>query len=145
MSGQSLVRAACLGAGLLLAAFGAYSLLRLGVGNLVWSLLWLIGGVIVNDALIAPLALGALALGRRSLPRWARGPVVAGAVVLGSVTLLAVPALGSFGAKPDNPSLLDRSYGVGWLVLTAVVLTGVAAACVVARHQAVAGAPGDRG
>ncbi len=145
MRGQSMMRAAFLGAGLLLAAFGAYSLLRLGVGNLVWSLIWLIGGVIVNDALIAPVALGALALGSRSLPPWARGPVVAGAVVLGSVTLLAVPVLGRFGAKPDNPSLLDRSYGVGWLVLAAVVLVSVLAASLAARQRAMAGAPGDHG
>jgi len=145
MRGQSLARAAWLGAGLLFGAFGAYSLLRLGVGNLVWSLIWLIGGIIFNDAILAPVALGALALGRRSLPLWARGPVVAGAVVLGSVTLLAVPVLGRFGAKPDNQSLLDRSYGVGWLVLAAIVLAGVAAACLVTRHQSVTGAPGDRG
>ena len=36
-----------------------------------------------------------------------------GFVVLGSVTLLAMPVLGRFGARPDNPTLLDRDYSVG--------------------------------
>ena len=50
------------------------------------------------------------------LPRAARAPAVVGFVVLGSVTLLAVPVLGRFGARPDNATLLDRDYVVGWVV-----------------------------
>ena len=33
------------------------------------------------------------------------------------VTLVAVPVLGRFGARADNPTLLDRDYVAGWLVL----------------------------
>ena len=38
-----------------------------------------------------------------------------GGVVLGSLTLLAIPVLGRFGERPDNATLLDRNYTVGWL------------------------------
>ena len=49
----------------------------------------------------------------RGCRRGGRAPAVAGLVVLGSVTLLAIPVLGRFGARADNPTLLDRHYGVG--------------------------------
>jgi hypothetical protein len=51
-------------------------------------------------------------------------------VVWGSVTVLAVPVLGRFGARDDNPTLLDRPYFVTWLVGCAVtvLLVGVTGA-----------------
>ena len=52
----------------------------------------------------------------RGCPRSVRAPAAVALVVLGSVTLLAVPVLGRFGARPDNPTLLDRDYSAGWLV-----------------------------
>ncbi len=55
--------------------------------------------------------------------------MVAGFVVLGSATLLAIPVLGRFGERPDNPTLLDRNYTAGWLVLAALVAGGVAIGC----------------
>lgn len=93
------------------------------------------GGVIVHDGLLAPaiVALGVVAA--RALPTWLRGPATVGLVVLGTVTLLAVPVLGRFGARPDNPPQLDRNYGVGWLVFAAVVLLGVGAWAAVRRRR----------
>ncbi|MEZ5095067.1 MAG: hypothetical protein R2731_02430 [Nocardioides sp.] len=72
--------------------------------------------------------LGLTLLGSRLLPGWLHGPAAAGLVVLGSLTLVAVPVLGLFGARPDNPTLLDRPYLTGWLALAGVVLAGVAVA-----------------
>ena len=44
--------------------------------------------------------------------------------------------LGRFGARPDNPTLLDRDYLVGWLVLAGVVLlVTVVASLVRSRRQ----------
>lgn len=141
MKGLSAPRAAVAAAGLVVGLFGAFSLLRLGLSNLAWSVGWLIGGVLFNDFVLAPVVIGACVVGARVLPRWARAPVVAGVIVLGALTLLAVPVLGRFGALPDNPSLLDRSYGLGWLAVAALVSAGVALACVLGRRQAVAKAP----
>ena len=135
-TGERAARAALVLAGLCIGLFGAYSLLRLGVSNLAWSVGWLAGGVFLHDAVLAPVVLGLCAAGTRLLPGWARAPVATGAVVLGSLTLLAVPVLGRFGALDDNPTLLDRSYGVGWLVVAGVVAFGVAVSCLVMRHGA---------
>jgi hypothetical protein len=111
------------------AAYGVVALLDLGAANLRDVATWLVGGVVLHDGLVAPatIAVGFL-VGRvwRGRPPAA---VVVGALVLGTATLVAVPVLGRFGARADNPTLLDRNYVLGWLVLATltVVVSGVAA------------------
>lgn len=114
--------------GVAVAAYGAWLLLpRQDGAALLEVAIWFAVGVVVHDLLLAPvLGLVGLAL-PRVLPPVARGPVVAGAVVLGTVTLVAVPVLGRFGAVASNPTLLDRPYVAGWLVLAGVVVAGVVA------------------
>ena len=137
--------------GLALAAYGAFLVLsRQGFGDWVEIVAWLAVGVVVHDGVLAPLAIGAGLLVSRLLPAVARGPVAVGAVVLASSTLLAIPVLGRFGARPDNPTLLDRNYVVGWLVLALLVTAGVVVGTLVrGRTGAVApvrggGRPGTR-
>ena len=96
---------------------------------------WLLAGVVLHDAVLAPLVvlLGVVVV--RLLPVWARMPVVAGFVVLGTATLTAIPVLGRFGERPDNPTLLDRDYVAGWWFLTALVVIGVVAVSLWQRHR----------
>lgn len=140
MGRQQLVRGGFLGAGLGLGLFGTWSLLRLGISNLFWAVVWLAGGVIGHDGLITAASLALLTVGLRALPSWTRKPVGVGFVVVATVTVMAIPVLGSFGARPDNPSLLDRSYGVGWLVFAGIVVFCVAAGCLAARRRELAAA-----
>lgn len=121
--------------GLAAATYGALVLLDLGMQNLVDTTLWLVAGVLLHDAVLAPLTIGlgillAALLRGRPLPRSA-GPFVGAGVVLATVTVVAVPVLGRFGARPDNPTLLDRPYVLGWLVLAALTLLGAGATVVV--------------
>ncbi len=119
---------AVLGAlGLAAAAYGAFRLLELGLDNLVAAVVWLGGGVLLHDGVLAPLTLLVAALGTRLLPRPWRAPAAAGLLLLGALTVAAVPVLGRFGARADNPTLLDRDYRAGWLVVAAVVLLAVIA------------------
>lgn len=111
------------GVGILIGLYGVFRLLELGWDNLVATVVWLAGGVVLHDGVLAPLvvvvcALAVLAL--RSRP-W-RAAAAGGLVVLGTVTLTAVPVLGRFGAKADNPTLLDRPYVVGWLLVAVLVV-----------------------
>jgi hypothetical protein len=84
---------------------------------------------------VAPVVLLLVVVGGRLLPAAWRGPAAAGLVVLGSVTLLAVPVLGSFGARPDNPTLLDRDYWAGWAGIAGLTLLGTALAGGLARRR----------
>ncbi len=122
--------------GVLLGAYGAWLLLsRQDLDRLTGVAVWLAAGVVLHDFVLAPLVIVAAAVAARLLPRPARGPATVGLVVLGSVTLLAVPVLGRFGARADNPTLLDRPYVAGWLVLAGLVLTGVVVATVLRARR----------
>jgi hypothetical protein len=128
--------------GVLVGTYGAYLLLSRQDGDqLVNAAIWLASGVVLHDLVLAPVVLGLVALGARLAPVPARVPAVAALVVLGTVTLLAIPVLGRFGARPDNPTLLDRDYTAGWLALAGVVvLTTVVASLVRSRRRPSSGA-----
>jgi hypothetical protein len=112
--------------GLLVGLYGAYLLLsRQDHDQLVSAAIWLGAGVVLHDFVLAPLVLVAVLMGGRLVPVGFRAAVVAGLVVLGTATIVAIPVLGGFGERPDNPSLLNRHYWIGWLVLAAVVLVAV--------------------
>jgi hypothetical protein len=111
--------------GVAVAGYGVFRLLELGWSNLVATVVWLAGGVLLHDVVLAPAtivvcALAVLALRSRA---W-RAAAAGGLVVLGTVTVTAIPVLGRFGARPDNPTLLDRPYVAGWLVVAGLVLAG---------------------
>jgi hypothetical protein len=111
-------------AGVLLGLYGAWLLLT-REDDLAAVATWLVVGVLLHDGVLAVLTvvLGGLAV--RLAPAPARAPLVVGLVVLGSVTLVAVPVLGRFGARADNPTLLDRDYTAGWLLLAALTAVAV--------------------
>ncbi len=113
-------------AGVLLGLFGAYQLLKLGVGNLVGTVVWLAGGVLLHDGVLAFATIAVVGVGAVLVPPRLKAPLAAAFVMLGTVTLTAVPVLGRFGARADNPTLLDRHYLLGWLVFA--VLVGVVTA-----------------
>jgi hypothetical protein len=127
---QALLLAAGIGA----TAYGAWLLLQRGFADLVATLVWLGGGVVAHDAVLAPVTvLGGVLLTRLLPSRW-RGATARLVVIVGSVTLLAVPVLGRFGARADNPTLLDRDYWTGWVLLVAVVGLGVLAGTLLSQR-----------
>ena len=122
MRGRLLLGALGVGIGL----YGAFLLLsRQDRDQLVSAAVWLAAGVVLHDFVLAPLSLLVLLTGSRGLPASYRGPAAVGLVVLGTVTVLAIPVLGSFGARPDNPWLLDRHYVLGWVGLAVLVALAV--------------------
>jgi hypothetical protein len=118
------------GLGGLLMAYGALlAVTRQDPGQLVEVVVWLAAGVAIHDGLLSGLLLLTGLAGRRLLPDAWRGPATVALVVWGSLTIAVVPVLGRFGARPDNPTLLDRPYAAAWSVLLvatvlAVVLAG---------------------
>jgi hypothetical protein len=120
--------------GVLAGLYGGWLLLSRG-HDLENVAVWLVGGVVVHDAVLSVLVIALAALAVRALPPAARLPAAVGFVVLGSVTLSAIPVLGRFGARPDNPTLLDRGYWAGWLVLAGLTLVAVIVATLVRSRR----------
>lgn len=123
-------------------------LMLLGVGAGLWGLwmmrdfrwaqvlslaLFLVAGVIVHDAVLAPLTVGVGATVGRVVPAGYRAPVVVAGLVWATVTVAVANVLSGRGGKPDNDTILDRPYLVWWLSLTLVL---VAAAVLVGRRRA---------
>ncbi len=104
------------------AVYGVVLAVGLGPAQLAAVLLWVVGGVLVHDALLAPVVVGVGVLTALHAPPARRVAILLVAVVLGPLTLVAVPVLGRFGARPDNPTLLDRPYWLGYLLVVATVL-----------------------
>jgi hypothetical protein len=120
--------------GVVLSLYGGWLVLSRG-HDLVNLGEWLVAGVVLHDVVLslAVLALGTVVL--RVLPEPARAPAVVGFLVLGSATLFAVPVLGRFGARPDNPTLLDRDYWTGWSMLAVLTVVAVVAASLVRSRR----------
>jgi hypothetical protein len=111
------------------AAYGGWLLVsRTDNGQLLDAGIWLGSGVLLHDLVLTLAVLAAGSLSLRVLPEPAKAPAVVGMVVLGSLTLVALPVLGGFGARDDNPTLLDRPYLASWLALAAVITVVVAVA-----------------
>jgi len=122
--------------GVLVAGYGGWLLLTRQAGDqLVSAAQWLVGGVVLHDLMLAPALLVLAAVTARLVPRSARAPVAVLLVVVGSVTLMAIPVLGGFGRRVDNPSLLDREYVAGWLLLVTILVVVVAVGSLVQRWR----------
>lgn len=111
---------------------GAFRLIGEDVPRLVSLALWLAGGVLVHDVVLAPLTLLVVAIGTRVVPPPARTAAVVGLLVWGTVTIAVANVLLGVGGRPDNPTLLERPYLAWWSALTAawwlcVVVVGVLA------------------
>jgi hypothetical protein len=134
------LRALVAAGGVLLAGYGAWLLAsRQDRGQLLEVTLWLAGGVLAHDVLLSGILLALGLLGTRLLsPAW-RAPATVALVVWGGVGVAAVPVLGRFGARADNPTLLDRPYLASWAALTVVaVVVVVVAGLVRSRHAGAA-------
>ena len=71
---------------------------------------WVVGGNIVHDAFVVPIALLVGSVLTRFTPEPSRTPIRAGLIGSACVLLVAIPVLGGYGRKPANPSVLPLDY-----------------------------------
>ena len=140
------VRAVALVVGLVATAYGVWLLLDLGWANTRSTLYWLAGGVVLHDGVFAAAVLVVALVALRLAPGERLAPWVVALVILVPVTLVGVPVLGRFGARADNPTLLDRPYWLGWSVMVTLVVVGVLVGALATRRRAaVRGGDDDTG
>ncbi len=124
--------------------YGVWLLLDLGWANTRSTLVWLVGGVVLHDGVFAVVVLAVALVAVRVAPGDRLAPWVVALVILVPVTLLGIPELGRFGARADNPTLLDRPYWLGWSVMVTLVVVGVlVGALATRRRRAVRGGDDD--
>lgn len=106
------------------AAALAYAATRLAdVPGDQWAsvLTWLIGGVVLHDAVLASAVVVLGVIASRWLPAPWRAPAVVGLIWWGCVSLIAIPVLTGNGVDPPNETLQHRPYVASWWIGTAVV------------------------
>ncbi|MFD4428660.1 hypothetical protein [Nocardia sp. NPDC058497] len=115
--------------GIGLAGYGIALLSDLSRTDLLSVAVWFAGGIVLHDAVFAPLSAAAGVGARRILPSSWWAAAACGAVATVAVLVLAAPVVGRGHALADNPTLLDRDYPAGVIaaVVTVWVLVGVGA------------------
>lgn len=113
--------------GTVVLAYGAWGLLAHAAETRPpRAALWLLGGVLLHDAVLAPGVLLVGALTVRLVPEAVRAPVQAALYVSGVLVLVALPLLSGRGAAVDaapSPTDLLRVLLVVWV--TAAVAAGL--------------------
>jgi hypothetical protein len=92
---------------------------------------WLLGGLVLHDAVLVPLVTVAGLLVAKLAPRWLRGPIDIALVLSGLVLLFAYPLLRAFGRRESNRSILPLDYGRNVAIVLLLIWLGAAAVAAV--------------
>ncbi|MEV5835787.1 hypothetical protein [Nocardia sp. NPDC052112] len=116
--------------------YGISALFDLPPTDLDSVAIWFAGGILLHDALFAPIC-AALGLTARHLlpPTW-WAVTACGAVCSVALALIALPVLGRHNAMPSNPTVLDRNYPLGLAIALILIwsLVFIAHAVTIRRH-----------
>ena len=75
----------------------------------------------LHDAVIAPLTVMIGVAAARVLPDHSRSVAAIAFLVWATLTVTFFNVLSGQGGKPDNDTVLNRPYGLSWVILTAVI------------------------
>ena len=96
--------------------------------------IWLAGGVVLHDFVLAPITVILGFAAARLLPGHFRAATGLAFLLWATLTVVFFPVLSGQGGKPDNMTILGRPYLLSWVVMT-VVLAGLAAVMAVRRKR----------
>jgi hypothetical protein len=131
--GVTVVRGILIALGVALIGFGGYTLVMLQPrpNQLIGVALWLIGAIVLHDAILSPLLVGVGLLMRRAGHRvpWTVIALVQGAVVIGCLfTLMFLPEIAVQQRGPKNATVVPLDYAqnlvIMWVVLAGIVVVG---------------------
>jgi hypothetical protein len=110
-----------IGVGLVFGGYGAVLVWENPPVIIMRIVVWALVGVVLHDAVFAPLCVALGFAGRRLIPRKWWPPVVLAAFCSVVLVFLAIPVYGKPGMRPDNMTVLDRNYSLGlWISLATV-------------------------
>lgn len=108
-------------AGVALGVYGGVLLLDNDTAVIIRIVVWALIGVLLHDAVFAPVCVALGFAGRRLLPHRWWTPVLVASLLSVVLVLLAIPVYGKPGQRPDNMTVLDRDYQTGFWIALAVV------------------------
>jgi len=117
---------------------GAYALLsQVALDTLPNLILWLVGGLVVHDAILAPIVAVIGLFLSKSLPDGIRQIVQGGLIVAGVVALIALPVVIGGGKTETNPSLLPLDYSRNLIIVLIIIgaITGLFVLLRLLRHR----------
>jgi hypothetical protein len=115
------VRVILIGVGLVLGGYGAVLVWENPPVIIMRIVVWALVGVVLHDAVFAPLCVALGFAGRRLIPRKWWPPVAVAAFCSVVLVFLAIPVYGKPGMRPDNMTVLDRDYPLGLWISLAIV------------------------
>ena len=101
---------------------------------------WLGGGVIAHDAILAPLSLVVGAIASRIVPHHIRHVVAYGLVTAAVVLVVGVPVLVAAHRSRANATIMNQNYTAGLAVAELVILAATAVAAFITLRRS--GEPG---
>jgi len=107
--------------GLALAAYGVVLVADNSTLVIVRIVVWALIGVLLHDAVFAPVCVALGFAGRRILPHRWWTPVLVAALMTVVLVLLAIPVYDKPGLTLDNLTVLDRDYEAGFWIALGVV------------------------
>ncbi|EHB56019.1 hypothetical protein MycrhDRAFT_3213 [Mycolicibacterium rhodesiae JS60] len=108
-------------AGVALGAYGVVLVMDNSTEVIIRIVVWALIGVLLHDAVFAPLCVALGFAGRRLLPHQWWTPVLVAGLLTVVLVLLAIPVYNKPGLHLDNPTVLDRDYQAGFWIALAVV------------------------
>jgi hypothetical protein len=99
-----------------------------GISNSVWLkdrpaklAVWVLGGLVVHDAIVASTVTAVGLVLTRLLPRSARGPITGAVALSGLVVPFSYPLWRGFGRRQSNTSILPLDYGRNVAIVVALI------------------------
>jgi len=115
------VRALLVLAGLSVGVYGALLVFDHSTQDIIRIAAWALIGVLLHDAVFAPVCVALGYAGRRILPHKWWTPVLVAGLLTVILVLLAIPVFSKPGQHLDNLTVLDRNYEAGFWIALAVV------------------------
>jgi hypothetical protein len=115
------VRVILIGIGLVTGGYGAILVWENPPVIIMRIVVWALVGVVLHDAVFAPLCVALGFAARRLIPGKWWAPIAVAAFCSAVLAFLAVPVYGKPGMRPDNMTVLDRNYPLGLSISLAIV------------------------
>jgi hypothetical protein len=109
-------------AGIALGAFGFFRLVtEIPTHSLVILAVWLLAALLIQDAILAPSAVGVSWLLRQYVPDRGRRYLQVALIMSALITVIAVPMIFLRGTQPAVKALLLRNYGFNLILIIAII------------------------